>query len=88
MRAGVAADEICWVPFSDRPRRDERLGASGEDLLVEALREAQSYRELAQAAMHALHELRGERDYLRDARERLLDEYRRLREQILRSEAA
>jgi hypothetical protein len=50
-----------------------------DELVVELLREAESYRALAQAAIHQLHDLTGELRRLRDAHERLLAEYRRAR---------
>lgn len=56
------------------------------DLLVEALVGAQSYRLLAQQAIHALHELTRSHERLREQHHRLLDEYRRLRAE--RREAA
>lgn len=54
------------------------------DALTEALAEAQSYRELAQAALAALADLTRTRERERQAHERLIAEYRYLREQILR----
>lgn len=80
--APVNADAIAWT------LADELPPASDDDPLVDALLEAQSYRLLAQQAIHALHDLTRERDRLREQHQLLLSEYRHLRESILRTEAA
>ena len=79
----VAAADIPWTlpPAPDVPH-------DPEDLLVEALVEAQSYRTVAQQAIHALHDLTQQHDRLRTSHHRLIDKHRRLRESILRAELA
>lgn len=58
----------------------ERVSSLESDLRV--------YRELAQLGIHALHDVTAERDRLRERLVRLRDEYRMLRVQLLRQEAA
>lgn len=55
----------------------ERIASLEEDV--------QCYRLLAQQAIHALHTLTKRVDTSRDRYERLVDEYRALREQVLRN---
>ena len=55
-----------------------------ENLLVEAIIDAQSYRELARQAIHQLHDHDGQIERQRQTIGRLRDETRGLREQILR----
>jgi hypothetical protein len=66
--------------------------ADSEAALLERVASLESdvvaYRSLALAALDALHDLTVQRDRLREQHHRLLDEYRRLRESILRAEAA
>jgi hypothetical protein len=50
--------------------------------------DVETYRALAQQAIHALHGLTVERDRLRDQHHRLRDEYRALREHLLQTVAA
>lgn len=50
-----------------------------EDALVEALIDSQSYRTLAQQAIHSLHELQAKHDRQEQAYHRALDELRALR---------
>ncbi len=57
-----------------------------EGLLTEALIDAMAYRELAQQATHRLHDYNGQIERLRQTIERLRDETRCLREQILRND--
>lgn len=47
-----------------------------------------AYRTVSQQTIHALHELMRERDRLREQYHRLLDEYRHVREKILRQAVA
>lgn len=47
-----------------------------------------TYREVTQQAIHALHDITEAQARLRQQHERLIEEYRRLREQIIRSVAA
>jgi hypothetical protein len=47
-----------------------------------------AYRELALQAIHALHDVTAERDRLRASHRQLHDEYRALREQLLRQAEA
>ena len=65
--------------------------ADAEALLLERVAsleaDVQSYRLLAQEAIHALHDLARERDRLRERHHRLLNEYRALREDLLRAAA-
>lgn len=77
--------EIRWTP-APVPTPDP-LALSDEDVLVNLFAEADAYRRLAQAAVHALHDLQAEHDRHLRAHYRLLDEYRRLREQVLREAA-
>ena len=80
--APVRGDAIRWTPFSD----DEPGEAvHDEDELVDALTEAQAHRELAQAAIHALHDVAVQHDLLRASHRRVSDDYRRLRESILKA---
>jgi hypothetical protein len=64
----------------------EELAAS-EAALIERVvvleADRQAYRALAQAAIHSLHALTGERDRGRATQHRLLHEYRELREQTV-----
>ncbi len=67
------------------PPRDHRdLALPTEAQLVEALINVDAYRLLAQQALHALHELRRELERTRQAHARTLDEYRTLRERVMR----
>ena len=77
--------EIRWTP-APVPTPDP-LAMSDEDLLVNLIAEADAYRRLAQASFHALHDLQAEHDRHLRAHHRLVDEYRRLREQVLREAA-
>lgn len=62
---------------------------NGEDLLVAALRESESYRLLAQEALHRLHDLEGQLDRSREIVGALRDELRRYtRQQVGAREAA
>lgn len=56
------------------------------DQVVDLAVEAQSYRTLAQQAIHALHDLQRLHDRQQDAAHRTLDEYRALRERVLRDQ--
>ena len=55
-----------------------------EDPLVDALLDADAYRLLAQQALHGLHRLRRDYDRLRATHRDLVEEYRRVRVQVLR----
>lgn len=58
------------------------------DGLVDLVIERDAYRLVAQQAIHALHDLARERDRLRAAHDRLIDEYRTLRARIVQREIA
>jgi hypothetical protein len=75
----VADERIAWLDAEIR-----RL----EEWLVEVLVEAQSYRCLAQAAIHALHRLTRDNHTLRQHHHELRDEYRGLRQRLLRDAGA
>jgi hypothetical protein len=77
----VSADEIRWTPFTDAPLEQPSLDE--DDLLVEAIIDALSYREALQVAMHQLHDRHLEHERLRASHARLLDEYRHLRAQTM-----
>lgn len=76
-----------------RDNRDlviEQLADSEAELLERVAQfeaDRDSYRLLAQQAIHMLHDLTQQRDRLRASHHRLLDEYRRLRAQIMRADA-
>ncbi len=55
-----------------------------EDRVVDVVLEAQSYRGLAQAAIHALHALTVDHGKLRQKHDELDEECRRVREHLLR----
>jgi hypothetical protein len=57
---------------------------TSDDVLVDAVVEAMAYRVLAQQAIHQLHALQGDITRLERERDRLRDEYRSLRERVLR----
>ncbi len=81
----LTAADIPWE-LQEPPADD--LPYDPEDLLVELLVEAQSYRTVAQQVIHALHDLTQQHDRLRASHYRLIDEHRRLRESILSAELA
>jgi hypothetical protein len=62
----LTANDISWELAAI-----EAPASNDDDLLVRAVTEAQSYRLLAQSALHALHEVTLERDVLRG--QRILD---------------
>lgn len=62
--AAITAADITW----DLPADDEPI-ETGDDVAVLAIVEAQSYRVLAQQALHALHRVTVERDILLGQRE-------------------
>ena len=66
--------------------------AADEVLLLERLASVEAdrgvYRELAQQAIHALHDANRQRDRLREQHHRLLDQYRHLRAQIMSAAVA
>lgn len=80
----LAVSDIAWAPA---PPHLECDATSDEDLLVATLVESDSYRQLAQCAIHELHDLRRELDRLRKKHHRLVEEYRALRVQTLRAAA-
>jgi hypothetical protein len=57
--------------------------AADDDLLTATIIEAESYRTVAQQALHELHDLRVRHDHLSDRHRRLADEYRALRERTI-----
>lgn len=81
----LTAADISWQ-LPELPTED-RVGDRA-DMLVNVLVEAQSYRVLAQQAVHALHGLTDQHDRLRKQHHRLVDEYRRLNGQPIRPKAA
>lgn len=82
----IHADEICWqLALSPAP---DLLAMSDEDLLVATLVEADAYRALCLAAIHALHDLTVQHDRLRAQHHGLIGAYRALRVQTVRPEAA
>jgi hypothetical protein len=80
----LTAAEIRW---SVEPLRVTPTPQSDEDILVAMIAESESYRRLAQAAVHGLHEARRDSDRLRESHHRLLAECRKLREQTMRGAA-
>jgi hypothetical protein len=81
----LTADEIRWTPDVQAAR--ESLALSDDDLLVATLAESDAYRLLAQLAIQAMHEQHAELRRLREARQRLVVEYRALRERTMREAA-
>jgi hypothetical protein len=77
MNAGAAVCEM--LALSEAELRDQ---------IVRSEAKARIYRELAQAGIHQLHDLRLEHDRLREQHHRLIDEYRALRVQLLKDVAA
>jgi len=59
------------------------LEAESNEQIVSLEANVRTYRDLAQAAIHELHDLTRERDRLRAAYHRLLDAYRHLRAQTM-----
>ena len=80
----LTAADISWEL---RELSADDLPHGPDDMLVDVLVEAQSYRTLARQAIHELHSLAQQHDRLRTSHHRLLDEYRCLREQIHRAAA-
>ncbi len=80
--ATITADEICWA-LTEEPTTT----IDDDDLIVEALVEAAAYRQLAQRAIHTLHDLTVDHARLRNRHHRLLEEYRALRVRTRRPEA-
>ena len=88
----MSANDICWrlvapVTGNKNPK--------GEALLVEVLREAESYRRLTQEAIHALHgltvkhqQLVANHRWLSREHRRLDDQYRHLRARTIWTAAA
>ena len=73
----ITADDIPWARFRGESSSFEPVNFIY--FVVEVILEAQSYRRLAQSAMHALHE---EQRKTR-AHDDLKDEYRRFRERVM-----
>lgn len=78
----LAADEIRWTP-EPIPSPDP-LVLTDEDLIVAALQDAEAYRTALQVAIHQLHNLTRQLDRLREQHQRLVAEYRYLRERTMR----
>ena len=72
----LTADDITW----DSPAAPESAPAPADDFLVDALIDGQSYRVLAQQAIHHTHELHVALERLRGQHLRLVGDYRALRE--------
>ena len=77
----LTADAIEWEL---RPSPSDVMSSSLEDLVVDAVIESQSYRLLAQTAIHHLHDQAQTIARLRAQQSQLTAEYRALRESILR----
>jgi hypothetical protein len=75
--AELQAHEINWGLRSVAP--DCHPPQNGSDIIVDVLVEAQSYRVLAQHAIHALHDLQRQHNQLRESHLRLVDERRGIR---------
>ena len=75
------ADLVTWWRW--RYSTLESDSARSFTLLVQALGEAQGYRQALQAALGVLHEQAGQLDRLRNQNNRLRDEYRRFRERVM-----
>lgn len=73
----VGATEIQWA-LEPLPTVDP-LTLSDEDIIVTTICEADSYRRLAQQAIHQIRALQRELEDLRRRHARLHDDYRRLR---------
>jgi hypothetical protein len=79
--AVITAADIPWeLAAAPRP--------TAEDVLLDALVTTDSYRLLASAAIHHSHALHLDVQRLQQRYDRLLDKYRSLREQVLRSVGA
>lgn len=81
----VTADVIRWRP--DLLPAIDPLVMSDEDILIATIVESEAYRRVAQQAIHALHDERRDHERLRASHHRLIDEFRRLREQTMREAA-
>ena len=78
------ADLVVWWRWRYAALGAENAGLA--DLLVQALGEAQGYRQVLQAALDALCEEACRHGRLREQHRRLRDEYRSHRERVLRDE--
>ena len=77
------ADLVVWWRWRYAALGAENAGLA--DLLVQALGEAQGYRQVLQAALDALCEQACRHGRLREQHRRLRDEYRSHRERVLRT---
>lgn len=75
----LAVDDICWEPAPVTSAVPEGNCTNTADLFVEALIDAQSYRVIAQEALHALARLTAQHRRLTEVHRRLCEEYRALR---------
>jgi hypothetical protein len=76
--ADITAHDINWTPAP------LSTGLDGDDLIVEVMLDAQSYRELACAALHHIQALTAGLERSRAAYRQLLDEHRRLGDECRR----
>lgn len=81
----VSAAEIRWT--LEPVQAPDWLLMSDDDLLVAALSESDTYRQLAQVAIHQLHRLKTAHDRLGEQHHRLLSEYRSMRVRALEAAA-
>lgn len=75
-------DEIRWTL---EPAPESADACSLDEMLVDAVLESQSYRLLAQRALQAIHDLTVACDRCREQKQHIDDEYRSLRERVMRS---